>query len=86
MAAAEAPPTMEALDRLYRPEALDVPVLVAARRPDLDARPAVGGRASFGTACDARVGRPSAGLAIPAEGTPPLTPQPQVVAEAAAKW
>jgi hypothetical protein len=81
VAAAEAPPTMEALDRLYRPEALDVPVLVARDGPisTLDPR-SVGALRSAQPATPASGGQ-FAGLAIPAEGTPPLTPQPQVVAE-----
>jgi cytoskeletal protein RodZ len=81
VAAAEAPPTMEALDRLYRPEALDVPVLVARDGPisTLDPR-SVGALRSAQPATPAS-GSQFAALDIPAEGTPPLTPQPQVVAE-----
>jgi cytoskeletal protein RodZ len=81
VAAAEAPPTMEALDRLYRPEALDVPVLVARDGPisTLDPR-SVGALRSAAPATPGADDR-FAGLDIPAEGTPSLTPQPQVVAE-----
>jgi cytoskeletal protein RodZ len=81
VAAAEAPPTMEALDRLYRPEALDVPVLVARDGPisTLDPR-SVGALRSAVPATPGAEDR-FARLDIPADGTPSLTPPPQVVAE-----
>jgi cytoskeletal protein RodZ len=76
-----APPTMEALDRLYRPEALEMPVMVARDGPisTLDPRAVGALRPSVPTA------GPYAALAdIPDEATPPLTPPPvQVVAESA---
>jgi cytoskeletal protein RodZ len=81
VAAAEAPPTMEALDRLYRPEALDVPVLVARDGPisTLDPR-SVGALRSAVPAAPGSEDR-FAGIDVPADGTPSLTPPPQVVAE-----
>ncbi len=81
--ASETPPSMEALDRLYRPEALDVPVLIARDGPistlDPNAvgvlRPTMPSAGQF------------AGLAdLPDEATPSLLPidavpvQPQVLA------
>ncbi|MGI1663190.1 helix-turn-helix domain-containing protein [Palleronia sp. KMU-117] len=86
-AEAVTPPSMEALDRLYRPEALDVPVLVARDGPisTLDPRSVGALRSTLpGTDNFAALGD------IPDEATPSLLPAPQsggapvqVVAEAA---
>jgi hypothetical protein len=86
-AEAVTPPSMEALDRLYRPEALDVPVLVARDGPisTLDPRSVGALRSTLpGTDNFAALGD------IPDEATPSLLPVSQggstpvqVVAEAA---
>lgn len=71
----EAPTSPEIYDRLYRPEALDVPVLTARDGPiaSIDPR-TVGALADAGTTAD-----PLPGTAVPVLGETPV----QVVAEAA---
>jgi hypothetical protein len=85
LAEADVRPSMEALDRLYRPEALDVPVLVARDGPisTLDPR-SVGALRTGSSAPGDRLPAQFAALGdIPDEATPPLAPLPpvQVVAE-----
>ena len=71
-------PSLEALDRLYRPQALDVPVLVARDQPisTLDPR-SVGAL----TAPDAPPRERVAGRLVPAstDATPDLTPLPPAI-------
>jgi hypothetical protein len=86
VAEADIRPSMDALDRLYRPEALDVPVLVARDGPisTLDPR-AVGALRPGLPETSGTLPEQFAALGdIPDEATPPLTPlPPQVVAEVA---
>ncbi|MEM8730455.1 MAG: RodZ domain-containing protein [Pseudomonadota bacterium] len=70
-------PSIEALDRLYRPQALDVPVLVARDAPISTLDPREVG--SFATPALPQVQRADA----TATGAPSLAPPPQVVEEAA---
>lgn len=73
-----APPSADALDRLYRPQALDVPVLVARDGPISTLVPA--GRAPAPSATDLAVREALAGIADPLAPVAASQGGPQVVA------
>lgn len=74
-------PQEDTLDRLYRPEALDVPVLVARDAPISTLDPGQGGTL-LATAEDSDVGEASAIDAVIASVVVGQTPPPQVLANA----
>jgi len=92
--AAPARPSAEALDRLYRPQALDVPVLVARDAPISTLDPRSGGafrapdlpqvqQSGDGLSDIDRAVRMAQGEPAPGIGPQPTAPVPQVIEEAA---